>query len=233
MRSSDLHETVTDQPRPLDAGVPAPQGMPAQLARIADLCSMITATPAEPAIWSTLMADGLAVFAGCQIRHLIGSAHGWLGAVGFPAAALRVKAPDHWMAWDDEQRRAHLGCIVCLNRFLIRPMVRCAHLTWPVIFRGGYCGVCQRTVKRVIRPYLFSWKPMRMMKHTTGPVCGRPTLCGWEKQRGVVLKTANACGSGAQGRSTCMHWTPGGGIDLGCLWSIMHRFWHSVRVENQ
>ena len=83
-------------------------------------------------MWNTLIARehpcGLATFAGCQVRYLVGSAHGWLGAAGFSAAALRVAARDRWMAWSDEQRRAHLDRVVCLSRFLIRPSARCLHL---------------------------------------------------------------------------------------------------------
>ncbi len=62
------------------------------------------------------------------MRYLIHSAHGWLGAIGCAAAALRVTARDRWIAWDDAHRRLYRERIVCLNRFLIRPMVRCPHL---------------------------------------------------------------------------------------------------------
>ncbi len=72
-------------------------------------------------MWNTLIAHehprGMTTFAGRQVRYLIGSAHGWLGA-----------ARDRWMAWDDETRRAHLDRVVCLSRFLIRPSARCPRL---------------------------------------------------------------------------------------------------------
>ena len=73
--------------------------------------------------------------AGCQIRYPVGSAHGWLGAAGFSAAALRVSARDRWMAWSEEQRREHPNRVVCLSRFLIRPSVRCPHLASHVLGR--------------------------------------------------------------------------------------------------
>ena len=47
-------------------------------------------------VWNTLLATehphGTTTFVGCQMRYLIGSAHGWLGAVGFSASALRLRA---------------------------------------------------------------------------------------------------------------------------------------------
>ena len=77
----------------------------------------------------------MTTFAGCQVRYLVGSAHGWLGAAGFSAAALRVTARDRWIAWSDEQRRGHLDRVVCLSRFLIRPQVFCPHLASHVLRR--------------------------------------------------------------------------------------------------
>ena len=70
----------------------------------------------------------MTVFAGCQVRYLVGSAHGWPGAAGFSAAALRVAARDRWIGRDDAGRRDHLQRVVCLSRFLVRPSVRCPHL---------------------------------------------------------------------------------------------------------
>ena len=77
----------------------------------------------------------MTTFAGCQVRYLVGSAHGWLGAAGFAAAALRAAARDRWIGWDDAGRRGHLQRVVCLSRFLIRPSVRCPHLASHVLGR--------------------------------------------------------------------------------------------------
>ena len=83
-------------------------------------------------VWNTLLhfehPHGTATFAGCQLRYLIVSSHGILGALGVSASALHLRARDAWMAWSEEQRRAHLHRVVCLSRFLIRPGVRCRHL---------------------------------------------------------------------------------------------------------
>ena len=69
------------------------------------------------------------------MRYLVGSAHGWLGAAGFCAAALRVAARERWIGWDDETRRSHLERVVCLSRFLLRPSVHCPHLASHVLGR--------------------------------------------------------------------------------------------------
>ncbi len=72
--------------------------------------------------------QGIANFASQQLRYLFHSEQGYLGAAGFAAAALKVRARDHWVAWSESVRRAHLDRMVRLNRFLIRPMVCCRNL---------------------------------------------------------------------------------------------------------
>ncbi len=125
-------KAVDNRPRQFVTGVPEPTGVPPDLSKISGLGITLVSTAAERTLWNTLIArehpHGMAVFAGCQLRYLVGSAHGWLGAAGFSAAALRVAARDRWMGWSDVQRRDHLDRVVCLSRFLIRPSVRCPHL---------------------------------------------------------------------------------------------------------
>ncbi len=119
------------------APVPAAQGVPAQTGAVRDLELILVSDAAQRAIWNGLMAHehprGAGPLVGCQLRYLIGSAHGWLGAIGFGAAALKLAARDHWIGWDEAQRRAHLLRVVGLNRFLIRPGVRCRNLASHVL----------------------------------------------------------------------------------------------------
>ncbi len=86
----------------------------------------------ESRIWNELMIrehpQGERPLVGRQLRYLIGSDHGWLGALGFASAALQLSARDQWIGWDAGQRRAQLDRIVGLNRFLIRPGVKCRNL---------------------------------------------------------------------------------------------------------
>ena len=70
---------------------------------------------------------------GRQLRYLIGSEYGWLGGLGFAAAALHLAARDRWIGWDLERRRAHLDMVVGMSRFLIRSSVRCRNLASRVL----------------------------------------------------------------------------------------------------
>jgi len=82
--------------------------------------------------WNELMirehplGDGPLV--GRQLRYLLVSAHGYLGAVGFGSCALHLNDRDRWIGWDRTLRDGHLDRIACMSRFLIRPEVRCANL---------------------------------------------------------------------------------------------------------
>ena len=90
-------------------------------------------------IWTQLLHHehprGAGPFFGPQLQYLIRGEAGWLAAVGFAAAARRLKARDTWVGWDDEMRRLHLHQVVNLCRFLIRPGVRCPHLASHVLAR--------------------------------------------------------------------------------------------------
>lgn len=120
------------QVRRLGTPVPAPEGVPGQVDQVQGLQLVLVTSPALLAIWNELIQaehpQGAGPLVGRQLRYLIGSAHGWLGAVGFAAAALQLAARDAWIGWDAPMRRAHLDGIVGMSRFLIRPAVRCRNL---------------------------------------------------------------------------------------------------------
>lgn len=100
---------------------------------------MLVENDAHRALWNELMARehprGAGPLVGCQLRYLIHSAHGWLGAIGFAAAALSLSPRDQWIGWDAARREAQLHRIVGLTRFLIRPEVHCRHLASHVLGR--------------------------------------------------------------------------------------------------
>lgn len=77
---------------------------------------------------------------GRQLRYLVGSDHGWLGAIGFGSAALYLEDRDQWIGWTQAQRMEHLPRVLNMNRFLIRPGVRCENLASQVL------GLCARRV---------------------------------------------------------------------------------------
>ena len=120
------------KPRLLEAPVPEATGVPADVRRIKDLEIVLVRNAEDRAVWNTLMdrehPQGARTFAGAQLRYLIRSAHGYLGAVGFSAAALYLKPRDAWMAWSHEQRGSQLHRVACLSRFLVRPGIQCRNL---------------------------------------------------------------------------------------------------------
>jgi len=65
---------------------------------------------------------------GAQMRYLVESKEGLLGALGFAASAWKVAARDRWIGWSEEQRKASLHLVVNNARFLILPWVKSRNL---------------------------------------------------------------------------------------------------------
>ena len=61
---------------------------------------------------------------GHQLRYLIQSAQGYVGAAAFSAAARRVGGRDRWIGWEEGVRRENLHLVVNQSRFLILPSVQ-------------------------------------------------------------------------------------------------------------
>jgi len=120
------------RPRRLGSSVPSPQDVPDQVGEIRGLELVVVESEEQMRIWNSLFLDehprGAGPLVGRQLRYLIGSEHGWLGGLGFAAAALHLEARDRWIGWDLETRRAHLDRVVGMSRFLVRPSVRCRNL---------------------------------------------------------------------------------------------------------
>lgn len=120
------------KPRRLYEPVAGPQGVPSKAGEVLGLDLMIVETVEQMRIWNEMMIRehprGAGPLVGRQLRYLVGSEHGWLGAMGFGAPALHLKDRDKWIGWDYEKRRAQLHRIVGLSRFLIRPDVHCQNL---------------------------------------------------------------------------------------------------------
>lgn len=125
--------------RRLEQAVAPAEAVPAHAGEIEGLELVRVDNDAHRAIWNELMARehprGMGPLVGAQLRYLVGSAHGWLGALGFAAAALQLAARDAWIGWDAELRGAQLHRVVGLSRFLIRPAVHCRNLASHVL--GG------------------------------------------------------------------------------------------------
>lgn len=92
--------------------------------------------PLHP-LWNDLIIEqhpcGDAPLVGAQLRYLIGSEHGWLGALGFGPAAFVLHCRDQWIGWSTAARLGHLRQVVGLSRLLIRREVRCTNLLSKVL----------------------------------------------------------------------------------------------------
>lgn len=136
------------QPRRLGEPVPEPVGVPAVVGDVKGLQLLLVRPEDDMPMrtWNELIArehpQGDRRLVGRQLRYLVDSAHGWLGAIGFSAPALRLEERDRWIGWDEDQRRAHLHRVVNLSRFLIRSGVHCRNLASHVL------GKCLRRVDR-------------------------------------------------------------------------------------
>ena len=129
--------------RGLEQPVPPPSAVPPRVEQIADLQLVRVDRSEQRHTWNELMARehpcGAVIHAGAQMRYLVVSEQGVIGALGFSAAAFRLAVRERWIGWD-ETRRAQLlnQTVVNLSRFLIRPMVSCHNLGSKVL------GMCLR-----------------------------------------------------------------------------------------
>lgn len=83
----------------------------------------------QEVLWNELVDRyhflGYRPIVGPQVKLLVHGAPGVLACMGFGAAFGKVRARDRWIAWTDNQRRAHLHLVVNQVRFLILPWIRC------------------------------------------------------------------------------------------------------------
>ena len=121
------------------APVAPARDVPAHVGQVQGLALVVVSDPAHREIWQGLMEhehpQGAGPLVGRQVRYLLWSEHGWLGAIGVAASALQLAPRDRWIGWDAATRLDHLHRVVGLSRFLIRPQVRCRNLASHVLGR--------------------------------------------------------------------------------------------------
>lgn len=131
-------------PTRLHRPVPAAVEVPARAEDVRGLQLTEVSGEEQTEIWNELMIREHPLhqcrLVGRQLRYLVGSDHGWLGAIGFGSAALYLEDRDEWIGWTAPQRMEHLPRVLQMNRFLIRPRVRCENLASLVL------GLCARRV---------------------------------------------------------------------------------------
>ncbi len=124
-------------PRRLDQPVATPSPLPEDAGKLQQLKLIQVGTEKQIRLWNELMIQdhpqGERPLVGRQLRYLIKSEHGWLGCVGFSAAALHLEARDRWIGWDWKARQERLHYVVNMSRLLIREGVSCRNLASRVI----------------------------------------------------------------------------------------------------
>lgn len=129
---SPLVQWSPRSPKRLSGPVAPARDVPEEVGGLRGLRLILVGTEDHRRIWNEMMIRehprGAGPLVGRQLRYLIGSEHGWLGAAGFGAAALQLQDRDRWIGWDSETRRSHLHRMIGLSRFLIRPDVHCHNL---------------------------------------------------------------------------------------------------------
>jgi hypothetical protein len=126
-----------DRPHRLRAsGQPLPrlEAVPGRVEQVRHLHLYLISGDQDPwhGVWNDLIIGqhpcGDAPLVGAQLRYLVGSDHGWLGALGFGPAAFALNCRDVWIGWSTAARLGHLPEVVGLSRVLIRQGVRCSNL---------------------------------------------------------------------------------------------------------
>ena len=106
-------KTGPNTPKRLPEAVASPIGVPAQVGDVRGLALILVSGEAHMRIWNEMMIRehprGHGPLVGRQVRYLIESEHGWLGAIGFAAPALQLAGRDKWIGWTVEQRRTSPG----------------------------------------------------------------------------------------------------------------------------
>lgn len=138
---ADVHKKRAPRHRLKASGAPLPalSKVPQRVDQVQHLHLYLVSGQTDPlhALWNDLIIQqhpcGDAPLVGAQLRYLIGSDHGWLGAIGFGPAAFVLGARDRWINWSTSARTGHLREVLGLSRFLIRQEVRCTHLASKVL----------------------------------------------------------------------------------------------------
>jgi len=116
-----------------------PLAFVASLQALGPIELVVANTKAAKLRWRSLIASyhylGYTTFAGAQLRYLIESSSGTIGAIGFAASAWSCAPRDTHIGWDKATREARLHLVVGNARFLILPQVRVANLASYILSR--------------------------------------------------------------------------------------------------
>jgi len=95
----------------------------------------------ESLLWDGLIDRyhylGHSPLSGAQVRYLIDSDRGLVGAIGFGAAAFALKGRDRWIGWDRQQRERRREWVLNNRRFLILPWIRVKNLASHILAQAA------------------------------------------------------------------------------------------------
>ncbi len=145
------------------------------------------------ALWRRMLAShhpqGGGRLCGAQQRYLIRSpVVGWLGALGFSAAAWQLAARDTWIGWCTHARRAQLGRVVANSRFVLLPSIEVFHRTLKSGCRieDRRCGSAEGLQACLAIDLVVAWRVMWLSKRGPRPqVC--PARCASSRRNGPAL----------------------------------------------
>ncbi len=99
--------------------------------------TLVEAASADSARWREWMARyhylGYRVPVGANLRYLVRSPRGDLACVQWSSPAWKMAPRDHWIGWNDQERKRNLPYIVNHSRFLILPWVRVTGLASKIL----------------------------------------------------------------------------------------------------
>jgi hypothetical protein len=148
--------------------------------------------------WAMLQAHhplGASALCGAQLRYLVSSGAGVLGALSFSAAAWRLAARDQWIGWDDATRQAGLGKVVANSRFLILPTVKVANLASHILSLAALRIVGDWQARYGIAPVLLESFVDSTRYRGTCYRAANWTLLGHTRGRGRQDRTRTAAGT--------------------------------------
>ena len=128
-----VRDTHSNPPSLLSLDVyPDPLPIESPLSQLQEITLQIVSTEDDARLWRTLMErhhylGGPRLF-GAQLRYLVKSRQGVLGAMSFSAAAARLQERDCWIGWNGQQRRNNRHLLLNNSRFLILPGVQVPNL---------------------------------------------------------------------------------------------------------
>ena len=101
-----------------------------------ELVLVAPGSSAQGKLWRALLAHhplGPGPLCGAQLRYLIKSAKGWVGALAFSAAARHVRVRDQWIGWSRRAQIHHRHQVVNNSRFVLLPGVQVPSLASHVL----------------------------------------------------------------------------------------------------